>query len=78
MLTASENCARTPPAALQVEPDPSSSFSTSTTSRTPDAARWYAALSPMTPPPITTTSARDGRLTPSTLGPALPHHGPER
>jgi hypothetical protein len=61
MFTASENWARTPPAALQVEPDPSSLCSTRTTPRTPDRARWYAELRPMMPPPMTTTDADLGK-----------------
>src|SRR5690606_39217143 len=60
MLVASENCARTPPAERQVEPDPRDSFSRRTTEPAPAAARWYAVARPMTPPPMTTTSARDG------------------
>src|SRR5688572_24849643 len=57
MFSSSENWARTPPAALQVEPEPSSSLSTTTTSRTPASARWKATDVPITPPPMTTTSA---------------------
>src|SRR6266508_5163191 len=64
MLSASENCARTPPAALLVEPAPSSSRSISTTSGTPASARWKAILVPITPPPTTTTLARLGRPLP--------------
>src|SRR3954454_1950143 len=60
MLTASENDARTPPAALHVEPDPRASRSRSTTSRTPARLRWWATLSPITPPPMTTTEASFG------------------
>ena len=56
MLSGSENCARTPPAALLVEPEASSARSSSSTS-TPASARWKAALVPITPPPTTTTSA---------------------
>ena len=56
MLSGSENCARTPPAALLVEPEASSARSTSSVS-TPASARWKAALVPITPPPTTTTSA---------------------
>jgi len=61
MLAALLNEARTPPAALHVDPHASSSFSTRTTSVTPDSARWNATLAPITPPPMTTTDARSGR-----------------
>src|SRR5688572_10404424 len=60
MLTGSENCARTPPAALQVEPDPRAPASSSTTSRTPARASAWAELRPVMPPPMTTTEAEDG------------------
>src|SRR5690348_2202836 len=60
MFSGSENWARTPPAALDVDPPASWPRSTSRTS-TPASARWKAALVPMTPPPTTTTSARAGR-----------------
>jgi hypothetical protein len=60
MLTGSENCARTPPAARLVEPEASASRSTSSTSATPASARWKAMLAPMTPPPTTTTEADAG------------------
>ena len=59
MLSGSENCARTPPAARLVEPPASWSRSTRQTS-TPASARWNAMLVPMTPPPTTTTSADGG------------------
>src|SRR3546814_7182647 len=45
------------PAACQVEPAVSSLRSSSTTSDQPRFARWYRALTPTTPPPITTTRA---------------------
>src|SRR4051794_15536037 len=61
MFNASENCARTPPAALDVDPAPSRSRSRSRTS-TPASARWKAVLVPITPPPTTTTSARAGSV----------------
>ena len=52
------NCARNPPIALPVLPRPARSFRSSTsTSRQPRAARWYATLAPITPAPTTTTSA---------------------
>src|SRR4029450_1679933 len=57
MLRGSENCARTPPAALLVEPEASWSRSTRTTSGTPASARWKAMLAPITPPPTTATLA---------------------
>src|SRR4051794_38730054 len=59
MFSASENCARTPPAAFEVEPLPSAPRSTSTTSA-PASARWNAALNPTMPPPTTTTPAELG------------------
>jgi hypothetical protein len=61
MLISSENMARTPPAALHVDPLPKDPPSSSRTSRTPASARWKAVLTPMTPPPTTTTLARAGR-----------------
>src|SRR2546429_598381 len=45
------------PAACQVEPAVSSSRSSSTTSVQPSRARWYSALQPTAPPPMTTTRA---------------------
>src|SRR6516162_7867712 len=45
------------PAACQVEPAVSSSRSSNTTSLQPRRARWYSALQPTAPPPITTTRA---------------------
>src|SRR4051812_21743544 len=75
MLSASENCARTPPAALDVDPAPSPSRSRSRTS-TPASARWKAVLVPMTPPPTTTTSARAGSAGP--IGPGNHDVGPSR
>ena len=59
MFSASENCARRPPAAFEVEPLASWSRSSRTTSA-PASARWNAALTPTTPPPTITTSAPDG------------------
>ena len=46
-----------PPAACQVEPEVSSLFSSSSTSRQPIFARWYSTLAPTTPPPMTTALA---------------------
>ena len=60
MLSRSANWARTPPAALLVEPEPSSARSSSSTSVIPASARWKATLTPITPPPMITTSARPG------------------
>src|SRR5438128_2072987 len=58
MLTRLENWNRNPPAQAPVDPVPSASArSRSTTRPAPAAARWYAALTPTTPPPTTTTSA---------------------
>src|ERR1700692_2076548 len=54
----------TRPAAWQVDPLVSSSFSTSNVSRQPAFARWYATLAPVIPPPTTTARARS---TPRTL-----------
>src|SRR3954451_23528398 len=48
------------PAACQVVPDVRRSRSSSTTSRQPRCPRWYATDAPITPPPTTTTRARDG------------------
>src|SRR6516165_5270913 len=45
------------PAACQVEPAVSSSRSSNTTSLQQRRARWYSALQPTAPPPITTTRA---------------------
>jgi hypothetical protein len=70
MLAALLKEARTPPAALHVDPHASSSLSTRTTSVTPDSARWNAMLVPITPPPTTTTDACSGRsllMSPSAL-----------
>src|SRR5215210_2589685 len=64
-FSSSENIARTPPAPLAVEPEPSSPRSTSTTSSTPRSARWNAMLVPFTPPPTMTTLAF---ISVSTLG----------
>src|SRR5436189_2911801 len=47
----------TRPAEWNVEPDVSAARSTSTTSRQPSSARWYATLVPPTPPPMTTARA---------------------
>ena len=60
MLSSSENCARTPPAARLVEPEASESRSINSTSRIPASARWNAMLVPMAPPPTTTASACPG------------------
>src|SRR3954447_13185659 len=71
-LSSSANCRRTPPAERDVDPLASVSRSSSTTSATPPVARWNAALAPIAPPPMMTTSARAGRsLTPWML---LPRH----
>ena len=61
MLISSENCSRTPPADFDVDPHDNWSASSSNTSVTPASARWNAALAPITPPPMITTSARSGR-----------------
>lgn len=45
------------PAACQVEPEVSSSRSSSSTSVQPINAKWYATLTPAMPPPMTTTLA---------------------
>src|ERR1700681_1807933 len=45
------------PAACQVEPAVSSSRSSSTASVHPSRVRWYSALQPTAPPPMTTTRA---------------------
>src|ERR1700687_5799059 len=45
------------PAACQVEPAVSSSRSSSTASVQPSRVRWYSALQPTAPPPMTTTRA---------------------
>src|ERR1035437_2908623 len=62
MLMGSEDCARTPPAARLVEPEPSPPRSIRTTSCTPASAMWNAALTPITPPPTITTLAESGRM----------------
>src|SRR5579864_9013679 len=56
-FSSSANCVRIPPADLLVDPDASTSRSTSTTSSTPSRRRWKAVAAPRAPPPITTTSA---------------------
>src|SRR4029077_375622 len=43
------------PAACQVEPEVSSSRSSSTTSVQPSLVRWYSTLQPTAPPPMTAT-----------------------
>ena len=48
------------PAACQLEPDVSSSRSSSTTSFQPNFARWNRIEQPTTPPPMMTTLAWDG------------------
>src|SRR5277367_1247958 len=50
----------TSPAEWKVEPLVSSSRSSSTTSRSPSAARWYAIEAPPTPPPMITILALCG------------------
>jgi hypothetical protein len=62
MFAALLNDARTPPAALLVEPEASSFISSSTTSAIPASARWNAMLVPITPPPTTTIDARLGTM----------------
>src|SRR5208337_2355419 len=58
MLTGVENCARTPPMLLPVDPLPSAvSRSITRTFLQPAATRWYAMLEPTIPPPMRTTSA---------------------
>ena len=57
--------ARIPPAAHEAS-RANSFFSTTVTSRTPRIAKARAMVRPMTPPPITTTSADDGELNDST------------
>src|SRR5689334_21783180 len=51
----------TRPAEWNVDPLVSSDLSSTTTSRSPSSARWYATLAPPTPAPMTTTRADDGR-----------------
>src|ERR1700679_3650541 len=50
----------TRPAEWNVEPLVSSLRSSSTTSRSPSLARWWAIEAPPTPPPMMTTAARSG------------------
>src|SRR5271166_2416322 len=50
----------TSPAEWKVEPLVSSLRSSSTTSRSPSLARWWAIEAPPTPPPMMTTRARSG------------------
>src|SRR5271167_4324113 len=50
----------TRPAEWKVEPLVSSLRSSSTTSRSPSLARWWAIEAPPTPPPMMTTRARSG------------------
>src|SRR4051794_34822798 len=59
MLSGSENCALTPPAALDVDP-PASWPRSSSATPAPASARWKAALGPMTPPPTTTPPTGPG------------------
>ena len=62
------NCNRTPPAAFAVDPVPSaSSRSKTTTLPTFRSARWAAIEAPITPPPTMATSAKRSR--PITLRP---------
>src|SRR3954471_8763711 len=56
-FSSSANCVRIPPADLLVEPEPSVSRSSRTTSVIPSSARCHATLAPTAPPPTTTTSA---------------------
>src|ERR1700730_6261044 len=63
MFTGVENCARTPPMLLPVEPLPcADSRSRTRTPRQPADVRWYAMLDPTIPPPMMTTSAVSTRL----------------
>src|ERR1700677_1052071 len=74
----------TSPAEWKVDPLVSSLRSSSTTSRSPSVARWWAIEAPPTPPPMMTTRARSGSsrglttlLTPCNNEPLLeigPHH----
>src|SRR5262249_1150268 len=58
MFTGVENCARTPPILLPVEPFPCAlSRSTTSTFLQPAAVRCQAMLDPTIPPPIITASA---------------------
>src|SRR3989442_11254325 len=57
-----------PPAFFAVEPLPRRSRSSTTTSRTPLPARWYAIEAPTMPPPTMTTSARSTPLGSSSSG----------
>src|SRR5271167_4145611 len=50
----------TSPAEWKVDPLVSSLRSSSTTSRSPSSARWWAIEAPPTPPPTMTTRARAG------------------
>src|SRR5450759_4300435 len=59
------NCARTPPMLFPVEPLPWwVTRSTTSTSRHPASARWYAMLEPTIPPPMMITSAELKTLLP--------------
>ena len=55
-----ERSCPTSPAEWKVEPLVSSLRSSSTTSRSPSCARWWAIEAPPTPPPMMTTRARSG------------------
>src|ERR1039457_3653468 len=62
-MRVSETLARswpTSPAEWKVDPLVSSLRSSSTTSRSPSLARWWAIEAPPTPPPMITTRARSG------------------
>src|SRR5581483_3497928 len=60
-LSSSPNCIRKPPADFDVDPEPSVSRSSSTTSVMPSSARCHATEEPSAPPPTMTTSARSTR-----------------
>src|SRR5271168_390499 len=70
----------TSPAEWKVEPLVSSLRSSSTTSRSPSLARWWAIEAPPTPPPTMTTRARSGssRALATVLLPCAPVRAPGR